>query len=852
MAIRVPIATTGGTPQQGLPNINISAQGGRTAADFLDANKMAAIDLAKDAVKSAEKIALGLHAEEVKKNNAMLVKDASNQMDIYDQDAAYGNDNTPGWLDQTGKAVLRQDNGRPLMDNVLEDRQTKIGEILQGLGNEEQRQAFQEYADKSGVRVQGYLKRHQFEQNRNYQQGVLTEAIDTKTRNIALHYNDEAIIDDGISGIMEDSKALSRLQNGSEEAGQVSGRKRISEALKQSTLSALQHGEHTPAMRIQERFGEQLDPDDRIGIQDRIAEHWAAGMLESNPAEITALLGTDRLKAAILQQESGGKDFDASGGPLVSSDGKSMFAMQVTHATAAAPGFGITPARERSAAEYNRVGAELFDKLRERYNDDPAKVAAAYNAGAGAVDAAIEKGGADWLQHIPATTRDVYVPNVLRNLKTGTPADMMNEQDRRKWLNAARSQIEHGRNIYAVELKRAVNDQYSQATHTGQPGALVPASDFQRAFGEQWEPAYREYRDNMAFAGAYFSVKTLPTAQAAQLLADSKPQAGTPNFEHEQKQYDLLAKAIEAADKARQADPVEWAIQNGYNANPINWANGRDAQQELLQRAALAGQLAEQYDTPYTVLTKEEASQLTQRLSDGTDEDQLKTLKTLADGINDPQGYALTLQQIRPDSPATTLAGSLIGMDRIQKTSGLFSDSVTAIRGEDVARTILKGEALLNPSKATRQQDGKSTGVTMPSKLNESIYGLLGDALAGDLDTEQGVVSAVRAYYAAKMDKAKSEGGFVNENLLNEAVQSVTGGIAEHADKKVIMPFGMDETEFLDQAEAKLRQQLGDKAALVPFGKMPLIPVGANRYALQNGTSMLSVGGQPVILEFNP
>lgn len=157
----------------------------------------------------------------------------------------------------------------------------------------------------------------------------------------------------------------------------------------------------------------------------------------------------------------------------------------------------------------------------------------------------------------------------------------------------------------------------------------------------------------------------------------------------------------------------------------------------------------------------------------------------------------------------------------------------------------------MTPSKAQRQQDGKSTGVTLPSKLNESIYGLLGDALAGDLETEQGVVSAVRAYYAAKMDKAKSEGGLVQDDLLSEAVQSVTGGIAEHADKKVIMPFGMNETDFLDQAEAKLKQQLGDKVAFVAFGKMPLIPVGANRYTLQNGTSMLSVSGQPVILDFN-
>ncbi len=810
MAIKVPTLSTSNSQPQSLPNVR--QQGGRNAADFINPTQAAALEAANDGLQSIQKAAFALHAKALDDNNRLITKEAGNEIDIYDQDSAYGKGDQTGWINQTGKAALKQDNGKFLSDNVLESRQQKIDEIKQRLGNDDQRQMFQDYADRTGVRIREHLKSHERVQNSNYQQGVLIASIDTKARDMALNYNDEAAIGDGITRIMEDSLSFGRLKYGSEEAGIAYGRKQVSESLKQSIQSALQHGDHVTAMKIQDRFGTHLDPDDRNSMQDKIADNWAAGKLAENPEEVTRLLGTDRLKNAILQQESGGRDLDSKGNPLVSSDGKSMFAMQVTHETAAKPGFGIAPAKDRTAAEYNRVGSELLEKLRHRYQDDPAKVAAAYNAGAGAVDAAIEKGGDDWMQHIPASTRDVYVPNVLRNLKTDTPVDIMSAQDRRKWLNAAQSQIEHGRNVYAVELKQAVDDQYSQAAHTGQSGSLIPASDFQRAFGDKWESTYKDYRDNMDFASTYFGVKTMPSNQAAKLLTDSRPQPGTPNFEHEQKQYELLSKAIDAADTERKSDPISWAIQNGYNAKPINWQNNREAQQEIVKRNSIAQQLSEQYSAPFTVLTKDESSQLTLLLSNGAEDDKINTLKTLADGINEPQAYAMTLQKIRPDSPATLVAGSLIGMDRIQKASGMLGDSITAIRGEDVARTILRGEALLNPSKAQKEHDGKSTGVSLPTRLNESIYSLMGDAVAGDPETEQGIVSAVRAYYAAKMDKSKADGGLVQETLLNEAVQSITGGIAEHADRKVIMPFGMNETEFLDQAEAKLRQQLGDKA----------------------------------------
>jgi len=60
--------------------------------------------------------------------------------------------------------------------------------------------------------------------------------------------------------------------------------------------------------------------------------------------------------------------------------------MQVMPAVARKPGHGVAPARDNSADEYNRVGEELLAAYWDKYRGDVPLVAAAYNAGSGAVD----------------------------------------------------------------------------------------------------------------------------------------------------------------------------------------------------------------------------------------------------------------------------------------------------------------------------------------------------------------------------------------------------------------------------------------------------------------------------------
>lgn len=90
--------------------------------------------------------------------------------------------------------------------------------------------------------------------------------------------------------------------------------------------------------------------------------------------------------------------------------------MQVMPATARDPGFGLKPANPDNPADMNRLGREYRAEMQGRYKGDLRKMWAAYNAGPGAVDKAVAEHGSNWLQHMPAETRN-YVRGLIAKAK---------------------------------------------------------------------------------------------------------------------------------------------------------------------------------------------------------------------------------------------------------------------------------------------------------------------------------------------------------------------------------------------------------------------------------------------------
>lgn len=130
--------------------------------------------------------------------------------------------------------------------------------------------------------------------------------------------------------------------------------------------------------------------------------------------------GGEALFEAVLAQESGGRH--TVGGRLITSPAGARGISQVMPATGRDPGFGIRPLQDESEAEYRRFGRDYLNAMLKRYGGDRSKALAAYNAGPGAVDAAIKRHGDAWLGAMPQETRN-YVPSVLGRAGTPMPDD---------------------------------------------------------------------------------------------------------------------------------------------------------------------------------------------------------------------------------------------------------------------------------------------------------------------------------------------------------------------------------------------------------------------------------------------
>lgn len=112
----------------------------------------------------------------------------------------------------------------------------------------------------------------------------------------------------------------------------------------------------------------------------------------------------DRIAAITVQSESGGN-------PNAVSPKGARGLMQVMPATARDPGYGIRPSNG-SKADDVRVGREYLGAMQREFGGDMAKVWAAYNAGPGRTQEAVNRYGADWLRYMPAETRDYVRKNM--------------------------------------------------------------------------------------------------------------------------------------------------------------------------------------------------------------------------------------------------------------------------------------------------------------------------------------------------------------------------------------------------------------------------------------------------------
>lgn len=146
------------------------------------------------------------------------------------------------------------------------------------------------------------------------------------------------------------------------------------------------------------------------GVMPRSASFGSRGPDNSSDGKF------DRVFRNLIQQESRGQHTDRSG-QLTTSPVGAQGITQVMPKTGKNPGYGIQPLQNDSEEEYIRFGKDYLNAMLTEFNGNYEQALAAYNAGAGNVKKAVERGGAQWKDFLPKKQETIpYIRNIMRGI----------------------------------------------------------------------------------------------------------------------------------------------------------------------------------------------------------------------------------------------------------------------------------------------------------------------------------------------------------------------------------------------------------------------------------------------------
>lgn len=412
--------------------------------------------------------------------NQLRVTDAMNQARERAMKLTY--DPQEGYQNLKGNSALSRPDGLALPEEYAGKLNKDVGDIAASLSNDAQRRAF---AMRSQDFVTGFktdVQQHMLTEFRNYHNSVADGDLKLSAQDAELNWNNPAKIDNAINGTPDPLDPTKRYGGVKQSVYQKARLNGMSATEAQAVMndaesnihatviqSALLNGNVTYANAYLDKNKGNMTADDILKVQGQVTQKMDAHMAvvasteaakdyqgSFNPSDL------DRLTGVVLSNESAGRRF-ADDGTILTSPKGAKGEMQVMDGTATDPGFGVEPAKDNTPEELARVGRDYIAAMVKRYAD-PAKALAAYNAGPGTVDKAIEaatKAGNpnDWLNHMadvqsPASNKETldYVEKGMKKFGAGAGAPPLpTESD---FINAAVAKLGDNPRLEAMEATR--------------------------------------------------------------------------------------------------------------------------------------------------------------------------------------------------------------------------------------------------------------------------------------------------------------------------------------------------------------------------------------------------------------
>lgn len=415
------------------------------------------------------------------------------------------------------------------------------------------------------------------------------------------------------------------------------------------------------------------------------------------------------------------------------------------------------------------------------------------------------------------------------------------------------------------DLEQRVQDSVAMAEQGVKNPNPIDRSEFYLAYdGLQAEQKYRTYSDMQTFGESVYKVATLTPGQQAEVLAASKPVAATEGFAEKQKNYEHLVTAVSEVNKTRNDDPIGFAQGHGLMENkPLNFSDAPTLQQQLKDRGGIASMMYNTYGTELKLMTNDEAKRFSQAMDEMPTNTRLAYLKNFRDSVNDPQMYQALLQQVRPDSPVTAMAGMYLGLDKtLSGQNPWYKRDDETVTAEHVAEYLVHGEALLNPSKADKKENGVGKEFPMPQDggdkgMRAAFDSYSQKAFANQPQAANQAYQAYRAYYASSAAAKGMYSGELDEDISKQSFRAVVGNVVQKGSRSVVAPWGMDETTFNDAAKVNFNTQAkmqGYNPATINWDNVSLENTGepAKYRAIVGAGYLLDKNKRPLVISLSP
>ena len=535
-------------------------------------------------------------------------------------------------------------------------------------------------------------------------------------------------------------------------------------------------------------------------------------------------LSFDNVFDKLLSAESGKKQVDENGNPIISKKGAIGIA-QVMPGTApeAAKLAGIPwdEQRYKYDAEYNKsLGKAYLQAKIAEFDGDVVKGLAAYNAGASLVMSAVGSRGADWLSAMPQETQQ-YVKNIAGNSVgvdvVDTPPELKQKPawwddlsaEKQVAVTRAAQTLEHqNRNIADRANSKLINDEQNHFAATGKLSAQAPKMN-NVTDPEQRQELQTLYDASSKLAG----IMDKPAAEQNEFLERNKPEAsGIPgDYTYQLKVYGQMARFVQENQKLRQEDQVTAAYRMGFGGKQAEikplaeYGDGEKLGVEISNRVAHTDAIQKTWGMKDNkIFMENEAQNVRNTFRSLKVEDQPAYLSGLAKNISKEHFDALTKQVWKNDHEIRGAAIlSNLGTTKSQNGSS----------AERTSELILLGRKVLD-SNVVKEGGEKMPGFKGVLPSDESIREYVGAHLAGQYLPEtmiNALTNVVKAHYIGNLQTKGVQKTYeltesANQTYLKDSIKTVIGVPSTVGPTKVTRPWGMSDAEFQDDVKAQANE----------------------------------------------